>query len=260
MKRKILSIAIIFGLMVPYGLKAQKDSVIIESGIIDSRDIKRMSGHLKDKIAEGDLDGSLASAKLLNKSLKAKDLEKIIKINIKNGRLKIANQAASLNNRELEFKEVYLSILVEEEPIDTVSKYIKGISDKEAYQLQKFYIERGDLKSAEASSRISKKMIESDEYIKMSKIYFREKNFDLAIISAKKAGSLGREELGKLLKIFINLKDLDNAIKTAAAIGGKNLVSSEWFLLKRIIPPANLEDITEFINTGKKTEVSKETK
>lgn len=258
MKRKIFLITIIFSLSITCGLKAQKDSVIIESGMIDGRDAKRMSGHLKDKIADGDLDGALALAKLLNKSLKAKDLEKIIKENIKNGRLKTAYRAALLNNRELEFKEIYSSILIEKEPIDTVNKYTNGISDKEAYQLQKFYIDRGDLRSAEASSRISKKIIESDEYIKMSKNYFREKNFDLAIISAKKAGSLGREELGKLLKIFINLKDLDNAIKTAAAIGGKNLVSSEWFLLKRIIPPANLEDITEFINTGKKTESSEE--
>ncbi len=259
MKTRILLTLIVLSIFISKEIRAQKDSVIIESGIIDQKDLKRVSKHLKDQIKEGNLEGALSSAKTLNQSLLAKDLEKIVKVNVKTGRLRIAHQAALLAKRSLNFKEVYAIILINQEPFDTVRKYLKDISPKEAYQLQTFYIEKTDLKSAESSSRISGKMIKDVEYIKMSKGYFRDKNFDLAIISARKAGNLGREELGRLLKIFINIKDLDNSIKTALAIGGKNLSNSEWFLLKRIIPPTNLEDIVEFINTGKRpSETSEE--
>ena len=232
------------------GQDKQKDSVIVITGVIDKRDIKRVVQNLEDQIENGRLDGAINSAQILNKKLRSKDLEKIIEVNIKLGWLPTANRAAEMNGRKLKFEEVYTAIWVKEFPIDTVKKYLPNITSKNAEKLQKFYINKGDLKSAEFSSKISGKKIENNDFVKISKINFQKKNMNLAILSAKKGGDIGREELGKLLKIFINIKDLNNAVKTAAAIGGKNMTVREWALIKTIIPPANIEDITEFINKG----------
>lgn len=253
--KTIISLVIIlfclFNIEIVSGQNKQKDSVIIITGVIDKRDLKRISQNLKNQIDDGSLDGALSSAKALNKKLESRDSEKIIEVSIKSGRLLTANRAAEINKRKLEFKEVYTTIWINEVPIDSVIKYSKNISAKNAHQLQKFYINRGDVRSAEHSAKISGQKIKDADFVKMSKINFQKKNMDLAILSAKKGGDAGREELGKLLKIFINIKDLNNAIKTAAAIGGKNMTVREWALIKTIIPPANIEDITEFINKGR---------
>ncbi len=232
------------------GQDKQKDSVIVITGVIDKRDIKRVVQNLEDQIENGRLDGAINSAQILNKKLRSKDLEKIIEVNIKLGWLPTANRAATMNGRKLEFKEIYTALWVKEFPMDTVTKYLTDITPKNAEKFQKFYINKGDLKSAEASSKISGKRIESSEFVKISKVYFQKKNINMAILSARKGGTLGREELGKLLKIFVNLKDLESAVKVAAAIGGKNMSVSEWAILKKIIPPEKIEDTTEFINKG----------
>lgn len=247
------TIALLIGILCLFAVnqsKGQKDSIIVESGVLDKKDSKRMAKNLKSQIENGNLENALASAKILGKNLKSKDLERIIKTNIKEGRAKTAYKAAGINGRKLKFEEVFKSLWKKELPFDSVSNYWQEISAKEAYKLQKFYITRGDLFSSESCSKISGEKIKDSEFIKISKLYFQKREIDMVIVSAKKAGNLGREELGKLLRIYTNLRDLDTSIKIAAAIGGKNLTLREWVALKRMIPPANLEDITDFINEG----------
>lgn len=225
-----------------------QDSLIITSGVIDKNDAKIISKNLKSQVKEGNLRGSLNSANSLGRKLSNKELETIIKESSRLGRLETASEAAKIIGRSLTLKEIKTILTEKEYVIDSLLKYCGNISSEDAKQLEKYYIDRGDLYSSERLSIIAGRRMSNENYIKISQFHFREKSMDTAIIAAKGGGELGRRELGKLLLIFINIKDKDNAIKAATAIGGRNMSVREWALIKTIIPTEDIIEVIDEIN------------
>ncbi|PKM91109.1 hypothetical protein CVU82_03580 [Candidatus Falkowbacteria bacterium HGW-Falkowbacteria-1] len=231
---------------------AQKDSIIIESGIVDEKDVVLMYEAMDDHIKNGNLKGATNAAEKLGEMLSSRSLEKIIKTNINKGQAEVAFQAARMNKRNLSFKEILTALKKKNAPIDSISKYInRNITPKEAGKLQKIYIKNGDLKNSENASFISEVFLKEKEYLNIYLICIQEERIDDGILAAKKAGQKGKEALSTLLKRFTNLRDMTTSIKIATAIGGKNLTKREWTTIKKLIPPANEEEIIKFIMAGK---------